>query len=102
MSDVERSRLEQQLDELALLQSVFSEPGEFLLDDQAVYDHATAFVRQLTNDVPHRLSCSLHLEVEVDLGHENEEATACASSDQRTHCNVVITMRLPHRCLILS
>lgn len=92
--------LEQQLDELDLLQSVFSQPGEYDTD-QATVDRATAWVQRLTAESPtNRLSCTLHLT--VDAMHceleDNTSATDDASSLDRSavQCTVNISMTLPH------
>ena len=104
--------LEQQLDELELLQSVFFQPGEFTADDQAVLDHAAACVKRLTSEPPRgRLACSLHLAVErvrhegVPDGDDEEGTGVCAATSSDTvsgdhatpQCSVDISMRLPHR-----
>ena len=68
-----REVLEQQLDELELLQSVFSRPEEFSADPLAM-EGATAWVRRLTAEAPAaRLSCSLHLSVDLHCSRESDE-----------------------------
>lgn len=87
-------RLEQQLDELELLQSVFSEPGEFHTDDQAVVDHATAYVKGLTDETPNRLACGVHLTVDAVSGKDDEEEETYSTS---ARCTVDIAIRMSHR-----
>ena len=87
-----RSRLEQQSDELELLQSMFSAPGEFQIDDQTSYDQVSSFLRSLTPDAPGRLSCSLHIPIEAHHHHDAGEGTA-------TRHTVDVFIRLPHRYL---
>ena len=88
--------LEQQLDELDLLQSVFSQPGEYTTD-QAAVAHANSWLRRLTEDAPvGRLSCKLHLS--VDATNTDEDGEGDASRDHTAvQCNVDISMTLPHR-----
>lgn len=104
-----RECLEQQLDELDLLQCVFSQSGEFNTDDQAVWDQATAFVKRLTSQPPRgRLSCSLHLQVSVPMQEDEGDEGACAGNSEaiscdapEAQCKVDICMRLPHRLVSL-
>lgn len=99
-----RERLEQQLDELDLLQSVFSQPGEYATDQTSV-DHANAWVRRLTAEAPvSRLSCTLHLTVDATNSDEGECSADGGSDDDTTspsrtavQCSVDISMTLPHR-----
>jgi len=90
-----RLRLEQQLDELELLQSVFSEPGEFHTDDQTVVDHATAYVKGLADEVPNRLACGVHLTVDAVPDKEDEEEKANYTTNAQ--CTVDIAIRMSHR-----
>ena len=87
--------VEQQLDELELLQSVFSQPGEFSAD-RAVIETSAAWTRGLTTETPvSRLSCRLNLSVDrhpaagEDSDEEGEDGSRDGSAD--------ISMTLPHR-----
>ena len=101
--------LEQQLDELDLLQSVFSQPGEYTTDDRAVLDHATACVKRLTSHPPDgRLACSLHLAVDARVVRADKDEPDVGVSDAvscdgtTTQYSVDVSMRLPHRLLLPS
>ena len=93
--------LEQQLDELELLQSVFSQPGEYTADGATV-EHSTAWVRRLTADLEPpigRLSCALHLKVDAVSGELDSSGGDPASSPEGTaaeQCAADISMTLPH------
>lgn len=101
--------IEQQLDELELLQSVFSQPGEFTTEESSL-EHARAWVRRLTPDAPTtRLSCTLHLTVnrrpnleeDVDSsdgeeGDRKSERGACGGDGEELG-TVDISMILPQR-----
>lgn len=80
-----RSRLELQLDELDLLESVFSGEGEFEVGDAAVREQARAHARGLTPIAPGRLSCALHISVR--------------SSQHRVETSVHVAVKLSHRCV---
>lgn len=90
------STLEQQVDELEFLQSMYSAPGEFKIEDQASYQQAVAHLQHLTPDAPKVLSCSLHIPIDAhqDTGDEGEEA--CAGNTDIQH-HVDISIRLPNR-----
>ena len=66
--DVVKERCEQQLDELELLQSVFSQPGEFTLGDEDAIAQVKAFLQNLTPSLPPSLSCTVSLTVEEPDG----------------------------------
>lgn len=94
--DRDRECLEQQLDELELLQSVFSQPGEYTTD-QASVAHASAWLRRLTEDAPSsRLSCTLHLSVDA-TNTDEQDGDATSPSHTVVQCNVDVSMTLPHR-----
>ena len=95
MADL-KSNLEQQIDELELLQSMFSAPGEFQIEDQSTFDQASAFIRDLTPATPGRLSCSLHIPIDA---HQPAAPGASASGgDSHTDQHILnISIRLPHR-----
>ena len=94
MADL-KTNLEQQMDELELLQSVFSAPGEFQIEDQATFDQASAFLRDLTPATPGRLSCSLHIPIGA---HQPEGPPEASGGDGSTSQHILnISIRLPHR-----
>ena len=89
------TNLEQQVDELELLQSMFSAPGEFQIEDQATFDQASAFLRDLTPASPGRLSCSLHIPIDA---HQPEGPPQASGGDSSTNQHIMnISIRLPHR-----
>lgn len=81
-----RSRLELQLDELDLLESVFSGEGEFEVGDAGVRERASAYARGLVPATPGRLGCTLHIPVERSAQH-------------RVEASVHVTVKLSHRCV---
>jgi len=83
------------LNELKLLQSFFSEPGEFHTDNQTVVDHATAYVKGLADEAPNRLACGVHLTVDAVPDKEDEEEKANYSTNAQ--CTVDIAIRMSHR-----
>lgn len=64
MTDDVKQRCEQWLDELELLQSVFSQPGEFLVEDEDALSQVKAFSQDLCVALPSSVSCSVHLSVD--------------------------------------
>ena len=61
-----RERCEQQVDELELLQSVFSQPREFTVGDEAAIVQVKAFLQDLTPSPPPSLSCTVALGLEQE------------------------------------
>lgn len=88
-----RGNLEQQVDELELLQSIFSAPGEFQVDDQSSYDQVSAFLKDLAPDTPGRLSCKLHIPIDAHQPENEHERTDASAAVPLT---VDISIRLPH------
>ena len=99
-----RSALEQQVDELELLQSIFSVPGEFQIEDHASFESVSLFLKDLTPGIPGRLNYSLHIPIDAHptgafsqaLGGtevEGECSAACALPQQHT---VDVFVKLPH------
>ena len=93
-----RQRLEQQLEELEILRSVFSEPGEFQPDNPTVFDHATAYVRAMTDEAPGRLACTLHLDVDVSPGIDEHDEEASVAN---IRCSADIQIRLSQRYKVI-
>lgn len=65
-----KERIEQQVDEIELLESMFSQQGEFSLEDQDALSLAKAFLSGLTTSPPLSLSFTVRLEV----GKRTEES----------------------------
>ena len=93
------SNLEQQIDELEFLQSMYSAPGEFKIEDQASYQQALAYVQQLTPEAPKTLSSSLHIPVNAhqDSDDEDEETRESAAENVTIQHCVDISIRMPNR-----
>ena len=64
-----KDNLEQQINEIELLQSVYSMPGEFKIDDEAAFTLAGSFINGLSVTHPSTLSYTVHLTV----SNEDEE-----------------------------
>lgn len=62
--DCTRSNLEQQLDELDTLESIYSEPGEFIIEDWSAYTALKRYVKEAHNDHPNNVECTIHLTIE--------------------------------------
>ena len=65
--------IEQQVDEIELLQSMYSSPGEFQVDDQASYDKALAYTRQRCAEPPKCLSIKLFILVNAHQDSDSED-----------------------------
>ena len=59
--DYYMSHLKEQLEELEVLQAMFSSPGEFEIEDESSYDRAVTYVKKLSIEPPKILSCELRL-----------------------------------------
>ncbi len=100
-----RSLLEQQLDEMELLQSMFSSPGEFQIDDQSSFEQASHFRNGLVPGIPGRLSYSLHILVDAQQSappgaSEAQPASpvrggGCSTAQPKQHA-VDVVVKLPH------
>ncbi len=96
------SRLEEQLDELEVLEAMFSSPGEFEIDDTFSYEQAKAFVNKSSADPPPgALSCKLRISVteasqDSDAEDEEQDSRAPEAAPTASH-NVEISLRLPNR-----
>lgn len=97
------SNLEQQLDELEFLQSIYSAPGEFKIEDQASYQQAIAYLQQLTPEAPNTLSSSLHIPVNAHHDSEDEEETSASevANTSTLQYYVDISIRMPSRFVLL-
>lgn len=93
------NNLEQQIDELEFLQSMYSAPGEFKIEDQASYQQALAYVQQLAPEAPKTLSSSLLIPVNAhqDSEDEDEETREPAAENTTIQHYVDISIRMPNR-----
>lgn len=97
-------RLQDQLDEVALLESMFSAPGEFQIEDRISHEQAEAYVNHLTPDPPKCLSFRLCVPINAhhysdDEGSSDDEGASCANAESEplvSH-SVRISVRLPSR-----
>ena len=90
--------LEQQLDELEFLQSMYSAPGEFRIEDQSSYQQALAYVQRLSPDAPKILSSSLHIPITAHQDSEDEEEVPPDGAvNKAIEYNVDISIRMPNR-----
>ena len=93
------SNLEQQIDELEFLQSMFSAPGEFRMDD-VFYKQAVDYVTpgHHAYGVPKQLSCCLNIPISAHQDSDDEEAAEEASAASNPlHYNVDISIQVPNR-----
>jgi len=96
------SHLEEQLDELEVLEAMFSSPGEFEIDNTFSYEQAKAFVNKSCADPPRgALSCKLRISVteasqDSDAEDEEQDDTASEAAPTAAH-TVEISLRLPNR-----
>lgn len=88
--------IQHQLDEIELLQSMYSSPGEFLIEDEASYEQAVAFNRQLCVHPPKGLSYKLCVLTNThrDSDEEEENAQSVATDTQRS---LELAVRLGNR-----
>ena len=93
------TNLEQQIDELEFLQSMYSAPGEFKIEDQVSYQQALAYVQQLTPEAPKTLSSSLNIPVNAHQDSEDEDDVAREPTAENTTVQhyVDISIRMPNR-----
>ncbi len=91
-----RSLLEQQVDELELLQSIFSAPGEFQIDDQTSFERVSVFLKDLIPGVPGRLSYSLHIPIDAHHSEDGGPEVQPAPPDLKGSCSAVATQQRQH------
>lgn len=98
------TNLEQQIDELEFLQSMYSAPGEFKIEDQTSYQQALAYVQQLTPEAPKTLSACLHIPINAHQDSEDEDAVAREPAAENTAVQhyVDISIRMPNRYCFAS
>lgn len=95
------TRLQEQLEELELLESVFSGPGEFQIEDRLSHERAQAYLGQLTSDPPKNLSCRLVVPInahqESDDEGSGDEDGPRAGAEPLISYSVTISVRLGTR-----
>lgn len=65
--------LSAQLEEIEFLQSVYSEPGEFVIEDEEAHSLAVSYVNESQLKAPSTLSYSIHLIVDVIDGNDEND-----------------------------
>ena len=85
------------MDELEFLQSMYSAPGEFRIEDQSSYQQAVAYVQRLTPDAPKILSSSLHIPINAHQDSEDEDEVPDGAVNKTVEYNVDISIRMPNR-----
>lgn len=92
------THLQEQLDELDLLESVFSAPGEFDIEDRASKEKAETFLKQLAPDPPRHVSCKLCIPVNAHhaSGDESSDDEDCSAATEHA-LSVSISVRLDNR-----
>ena len=97
-------RLQEQLDELELLQSVLSSPGEFEIEDRASHEQAEAYVNGLTPDPPKFLSCRLCVLINAHQDSDDESAGCdderASSGNSAGEHSISISVRLASRLVL--
>lgn len=76
-----KENLEQQLDEIETLQCIYSQPGEFFIEQQIV-DRLTGYVVHGQNDYPKCVECDVHLTV------ENNQSVTESEFDIQVKCRL--------------
>ena len=101
--DYYMSHLKEQLEELEVLQAMFSSPGEF----ENSYDKAVTYVKKLSIEPPKILSCELRLLVSANQdsdeeGDEDEDVLKLAQAESLpvTH-EADVSLRLPARSALI-
>lgn len=61
-----KSNIGAQLDEIELLESIYSKPGEFIIEDNETYLQAEAYINGSSNDHPCTLTYTIHLALSID------------------------------------
>ena len=92
-----KDNLEQQIDEFELLQSMFSGPGEFQVDDEASYDQVIAYVKALTPNTPARLRFTVHILVDArpPLDSEQDSVDGAVTGSKTAQHGMDISFKLP-------
>lgn len=100
------TRLQEQLEELEVLECMFSAPGEFKIVDESSREQAEAYLKQLTPDPPDCLSCQFCIPISAHQEGSDEEASeeescACgediATQQPLASHSINFSVRLPTR-----
>lgn len=83
----------EQLDEIELLHSMFSQPGEFDYDEES-FSAAQLFINNESSRHPSILSCTIHLKIEP--GREEEEEEEEDEKEDNYIINLDVICRLPN------
>ncbi len=67
------THLQDQVDELDLLESVFSSPGEFEIEDRCSHDQALRYLSDSAPHPPKTLSCILNIPINPHQDSEDED-----------------------------
>lgn len=91
--------LQEHLDELGLLESMFSSSGEFEIEDSTSYKQAEDYLQQLAPQPPNALSCKLCVPISAhqDSDDEEGEEDAVEGAEQEVPYSITIFIRLPSR-----
>ena len=101
------THLQEQVEELQVLESVYSSPGEFEIDDESSHEQALAYLQQLALHPPNALSCRLHIPINAHQDSDDDDdddgedygsgcvGAVAAVCPVQTHINV--SVRLPSR-----
>lgn len=95
------THLQDQLDEFLLLESVYSSPGEFEIQDEASHRQAEAYLQGATPHPPKALSCLLRIPISAHHRSDDEDSEGeddAVAGDAPSH-SVAISVRLPSRCV---
>lgn len=87
--------LQEQVDELGLLESMFSSPGEFEVEDSESHRRAEAYLQHLAPEPPNSLSCRLFIPISAHQDSDGDD-----SGDVETPASpysITISIRLPSR-----
>ena len=92
--------LQEHLDELGLLESMFSSPGEFEIENSAPYKQAEDYLQQLAPRPPNSLSCRLCIPISAQQDSDEEEGEEGAEAERILSAppySVTIAIRLHGR-----
>ena len=93
------THLQDQTDELELLESMFSSPGEFEIEDRSSHEQAAAYLQHLTPDPPKTLSCVLHIPVNAHQDSDDEDIDDDDESVSRSVLPAAHTINISLRLL---
>ena len=80
-----KDNFEQQINEVELLESVYSEAGEFKIEDESAFSLAKAYTSGDSLTYPKSLSYSVHLSMTEEDGDNEEEGEVVVDICCRTH-----------------